>query len=217
MKERKIVDFRVYTMCSGGADEFLRLAKLHMLPVQVRHLGQPLAFYKTEIGQQEEVMHLWGFQSLADMEQRRAFRDTDSEWGTYLRESDGLIARQENTVLYQAPLRINQDHARCDGLTVVQIKATTVKRGRMKDLVSAYEESILPVLDEHRVGIAGIYTSEVGSLNRFVQITAHENYGAIESFNQNLAASSEWLAFRNQVDNLIVAESTQIARKIEMS
>lgn len=218
MTEKKLVDFRVYTMRSGGVDEFLRLAKLHMLPVQARHLGQPLAFYKTEIGQQENVMHLWGFESLADMEQRRASRDADSEWGTYLQASDGLIKRQENTVLKQAPVKTHhQNDGRCDDLTVVQITATTVKRGRMAEVLSAYEKRVLPALEEHRVGIAGVYTSEVGGLNQFIQITAHENYAAIESLNQQLAANSEWLAFRKQVDDLIVAQSTQIARKIQMS
>jgi hypothetical protein len=217
MTEKKIVDFRVYTMRSGGVDEFLRLAKLHMLPVQSRHLGQPLAFYKTEIGQQEEVMHLWGFDSLADMERRRAFRDADSQWGTYLSESDGLIERQENTVLKQVPIKINHDDTRREDLTVMQIKVSTVKRGRMSELLSAYEKRGLPVLEKNRVGIAGIYTSEVGSLNKFIQITAHDNYAAIEALNQKLAANAEWRAFRNHADDLVVSQTTKIARQVQMS
>lgn len=217
MSEKKIVDFRVYTMRYGGVDEFLRVAKLHMLPVQTRHLGQPLAFYKTEVGHQENVMHLWGFETLADMEHRRAARDADSEWKIYMRESDGLIERQENTVLKKAPVKINQDNVRCDDLPVVEIKVSTVKRGRMTDVISAYANRLLPLLVENRAGLAGVYTSEVGGLNKFIQITAHENYDAIEKLNQTLAANADWLAFRDQANGLIVSESTQIARKIQMT
>lgn len=162
-------------------------------------------------------MHLWGFESLADMEQRRASRDADAEWGTYLRESDGLIKCQENTVLKRAPVTFNQDDAYCDDLTVVYITAMTVKRGRMKELVAAYEQSLLPLLNAHQVRIAGVYISEVGGLNQFIQITAHKNYGAIESLNQTLSATTEWRAFRDQVDGLIMAQTTKIAQKVRMS
>ncbi|PJX20287.1 hypothetical protein CAP48_17890 [Advenella sp. S44] len=45
---------------------------------------------------------------------------------------------------------------------------------------------------QNRVGMASIYISEVGSLNKFIQITAHDNYAAIEALKQRLAANAEW-------------------------
>ena len=50
------------------------------LPIQLRHLGNLLACFKTAVGRVNEVIHLWGYESLADMEERRAQRDADPEW-----------------------------------------------------------------------------------------------------------------------------------------
>ena len=50
------------------------------LPIQLRHLGNLQAYFKTAIGRVKEVIHRWGYESLADMEERRAQRDADPEW-----------------------------------------------------------------------------------------------------------------------------------------
>ncbi|MBO05379.1 MAG: NIPSNAP family protein, partial [Chloroflexi bacterium] len=39
---------------------------------------------------------LWGYDSLADVEEKRRARDADPRWAEYLSKGEGLVARQNN-------------------------------------------------------------------------------------------------------------------------
>ena len=66
------------------------------MPVQRRHIGEPLGYFVVEHGPLLQVAHLWGYESLADLEARRAARDADPDWQDYLGRTDGLVVSQEN-------------------------------------------------------------------------------------------------------------------------
>jgi len=94
-----IVDHRTYQICHGRNKEYIAIFEELGLPVQLRHLGNLLAYFQTAIGPVNEVVHLWGYQSLADMEQRRAARDADPAWADYKKKSAGMLSHQENKIL----------------------------------------------------------------------------------------------------------------------
>jgi hypothetical protein len=79
-----IVDIRTYNIVPRKMAEYLALFEEHALPVQRRHIGDPLAYFQTLHGALNQVVHIWGFDSLADMEQKRAARDADPAWADYL-------------------------------------------------------------------------------------------------------------------------------------
>jgi hypothetical protein len=96
-----IVDLRTYTMVPGRLKAFLALYEAEGLPVQVRHQGQPMGYYVTEIGTQNQVVHLWRYDSLADREKRRAALEADPQWIAYRARSAaaGNVQLQENKIL----------------------------------------------------------------------------------------------------------------------
>lgn len=96
-----IVDLRTYTMVPGRLKAFLTLYEAEGLPVQLRHLGPPVGYFTTEIGTHNQVVHLWGYQSLADREQRREAMEADPEWVAYRKKSaeSGNVQYQENKIL----------------------------------------------------------------------------------------------------------------------
>jgi hypothetical protein len=91
-----IVDVRIYNIVPRKMGEYLTLFEQYGLPVQRRHLGEPLGYFVTEHGQLHQVVHLWGYDSLADMEQKRATRNADPAWDDYMARTDGLVVSQEN-------------------------------------------------------------------------------------------------------------------------
>ena len=91
-----IVDVRIYNIVPRKMGEYLKLFEQYGLPVQRRHLGEPLGYFVTEHGQLHQVVHLWGYDSLADMEQKRATRNADPAWDDYMARTDGLVVSQEN-------------------------------------------------------------------------------------------------------------------------
>ncbi|HEY4542170.1 MAG TPA: NIPSNAP family protein, partial [Noviherbaspirillum sp.] len=52
-----------------------------------------------------QVVHLWGYKSLADREQRRAELDADPDWIAYRAKSAaaGNVQYQENKILKSVP------------------------------------------------------------------------------------------------------------------
>ena len=91
-----IVDVRIYQIVPRKMGEYLKLFEEYGLPVQRRHLGDPLGYFVTEHGQLHQVVHLWGFDSLADLERKRAARNADPAWGDYMARTEGLVVSQEN-------------------------------------------------------------------------------------------------------------------------
>jgi hypothetical protein len=91
-----IVDIRTYNIVPRKMPAYLALFEEYALPVQRRHLGDPLAYFVTEHGELHQVVHVWGYESLADMEVRRAARDADPAWLDYQQRTEGLVVSQSN-------------------------------------------------------------------------------------------------------------------------
>ena len=48
-------------------------------------------------------MHLWGYESLAERERRRALLAADPDWLAYLKQSPDIIVKMESRILVPAP------------------------------------------------------------------------------------------------------------------
>ncbi len=78
-----IVEHRTYTIKALHTGAFLKLYESAALPLQIKYLGHLIGFYVSEIGPLNEVVHLWGFASLAERERRRALMEADPGWAVY--------------------------------------------------------------------------------------------------------------------------------------
>ena len=99
MTDKPIVDMRTYTIRPRGVLEYLKLFEDMALPIMVRYIGPPIGYYTSEIGALNQVVHLWGFDSLADMEARRTARNADPDWPKYLAASAHLVMAQEDRII----------------------------------------------------------------------------------------------------------------------
>ncbi|GGU73586.1 NIPSNAP family protein [Pseudomonas laurentiana] len=99
MNHKAIVDHRIYTIRPRGMAEFIEVFDRLAMPVLLKHLGAPLAFYSSCIGPLNQVVHLWGYDSLDDFEKRSAARDRDEAFATYLQASAHLILAQETRII----------------------------------------------------------------------------------------------------------------------
>lgn len=98
-----IVENRTYTLKALRTGEFLKLYERAALPLQIKYLGHMIGFYVSEIGPLNEVVHLWGFASLAERERRRALMEADPDWALYrqaLLELDVVI--DQNTKILRS-------------------------------------------------------------------------------------------------------------------
>ena len=94
-----IVDHRTYTLKPNRLGEYVKIFEEHGLPIQMRHLGNLIGYFTSVIGPVNQVVHLWGYEDLADMERRRAARDADPGWTEYRKKTQDLVLYQENKIL----------------------------------------------------------------------------------------------------------------------
>ena len=96
-----IFDMRIYTCRPGTVPAQLALYKERGFAPQTRHLGQPVLYGVTETGPINTYVHVWGYQSAADREQRRAAMQADPDWQVFLKKSAeaGNLIAQENRIL----------------------------------------------------------------------------------------------------------------------
>lgn len=96
-----LFDMRIYTCKPGTVPAQLELYKQYGYAAQTRHLGKPVLYGVTETGPINTYVHVWGYESAADREKKRAAMQADPEWQNFLaksREAGHLIA-QENRLL----------------------------------------------------------------------------------------------------------------------
>ncbi len=104
MTVKPVVDLRTYTIALRRIPEFLEIFDRLAMPVQLRHLNPPIGFYVSDLGPLNQVVHLWEYDSLADMERRCEARNADPDWPAYLKASGSLIVAQENRIIRRAAL-----------------------------------------------------------------------------------------------------------------
>jgi hypothetical protein len=94
-----IIDERTYTCHPGKAKAFLEIYNRLARPIQWPILGEPLGFFVTEVGELNQVVHWWKYESMADREQRRAKLQAAPGWGDYLDQATPFLAHMENRIL----------------------------------------------------------------------------------------------------------------------
>jgi hypothetical protein len=111
MADKLVVDLRIYTIRPRGMPQYLKLFEELALPLALKYLSEPLGYYVTQIGPLNQVVHLWGFENLADMEQpgrprrRSGFRQIphcDGRSGHRAGGSDHADGRVQKPVLESA-------------------------------------------------------------------------------------------------------------------
>lgn len=100
-----IYDLRTYTIVPGRVSEYLDWHQRDALPRLRRILGEPVAYWTTDTGVLNQVVHLWKYASLADLEARFAALANDPEWHEYRAQvgKTGLVLNQERQIMRPTP------------------------------------------------------------------------------------------------------------------
>ena len=106
-----LVDHRTYTVKPGTMAKQVALYQEFGLAAQKRHLGEPLAWLITELGEVNTYVHIWVYKDAADRAAKRAAMGADPEWQVFLQktaEAGYLIAQKNNLMTPAAFAPINR-------------------------------------------------------------------------------------------------------------
>ena len=96
---KPLVDHRIYTIALRKMPEFLEVFIRLTLPLLMQSLGHPVGCYTSLVGPQNQFVHLWAYDDLADYERRCRARDTHPDFPAYLAASGHLITAQETRLI----------------------------------------------------------------------------------------------------------------------
>jgi NIPSNAP len=97
------VEQRLYTCAPGQTGEFLRVYEREGRAPQMKHLGQPVGYYISEIGMLNQITTLWAYGSLDERVERRRALFQNADWNAYLNKARPLLTTQETRILVPAP------------------------------------------------------------------------------------------------------------------
>ena len=94
-----IVEQRDYHVFTGKLNELVRLYADEGIAIQQELLGGLVGVFTTDVGALSTYTSLWGYESYADREQRRARLQADERWRAFLGKIQPLIHTQQNRIL----------------------------------------------------------------------------------------------------------------------
>ncbi len=98
-----IVNHRTYTIVPRKMGPYLDAAENFGMPVMLKHGLELLGYYVAKHGQLNQVIHIYKYENMADLEAKRAARDKDPAWAEYLAKTEGMVQHQEDRIMAPAP------------------------------------------------------------------------------------------------------------------
>jgi hypothetical protein len=94
-----IYELRTYQLVVGGLPTYLELAKTKILPCIAEHGIKPVGFWHTEIGDLNQVVHLWAYADLNERQAKWAAWAKDPRRAEVLAQLKAIVVHQSNKIL----------------------------------------------------------------------------------------------------------------------
>ncbi|WP_105386471.1 NIPSNAP family protein [Neorhizobium alkalisoli] len=92
-------EIRTYRLKNGAIPEYLKVVGDVGIAIQKKHLGNLVGYFSSEIGLINEIVHIWGYETLDDRQARRAGLAADPEWQAFLPKIRDLIVTADNKIM----------------------------------------------------------------------------------------------------------------------
>ncbi len=180
-----IYEVRTYTMRPGGVAVFEE-AFGKALPHREKYskLG---AFWHTDIGPLNQVIHVWPYENLDERTRIRAEAGKDPNWPP--QAEDGIILNMESEIYTPAPFMRPMGGGQTLG-NIYEMRTYTVYPGKMGEFIKRWEVSI-PHREEYSPLAAGMST-ELGGLNKWVHIWPYKDLEERGKIRAEASKSPHW-------------------------
>ncbi len=200
-----IYEMRTYTVRPGGTAEFEERFEKRQ-PFRDKHskLG---AFWHTEFGPLNQVIHVWPYEDLRHREEVRASMASDEDLRA-IPPIPGLLVGQESEIYIPAPFMREMGGDQALG-NIYEIRTYTFLPGVMGDLVKAWGEAI-PAREEYSPLAAGMYT-ELGGLNKWCHIWPYQSFADRDRVRAETREAGVWPPQGAWRDSMIKQETKVVA------
>jgi len=179
-----IVEFRTYRLKPGSvatAEERFGQA----LPARAK-LSPLAAFWHTEVGPLNEIIHVWGYKDLAERARVRAEAVKDGTWPPKIKE---FLVNQRSELFMPLPVSPELKPGKY-GPCFEMRTYTLASSAEVPKLIKLWERG-LPERTKLSP-LCGAWTSEFGALNQFVHIWAYKSVDHRDEIRKKAQATGMW-------------------------
>ena len=183
-----IYEMRRYILQPGKTGEWVRaFCEAYEVRAQYSPLG---ALFQTEIGPLNEVIHIWPYENLQHRADTRAAasKDTSGKWPPS--SASHLIVTQETDILDPIPGVADWDGTPQEWGGMYELRQYTYAPGDIRNVAKAFSEA-LPGRNEI-YPVAGIFTSQLGNLNRLFQLFPYKDWTHRDEIRKVYLESGAW-------------------------
>jgi len=181
-----IYEIRTYTVKPGNVPEY---EKRFADAVDVRMQYSPLyGMWHTEIGPLNQIIHIWSYDSLQHRADTRAAagRDSSGKWPP--KTSDLLVAQETDILLPIAGMQHLSGVNELGG--VYELRMYTYPAGAVGSVAQTFAAAYAARHSAYPVG--GMWTSDLGSLNRLYQLFPYKNWDHRDQVRRELREKGQW-------------------------
>ena len=180
-----IIEMRTYTLQPGTLAEVEKRFG-EALPIREK-LSKLAAFWHTEVGPLNQIIHVWAYDSFEHRTAVRAAASKEPGWPPPIRE---FVTNQESEVFIPAPFSPPLTPREIGPL--FEIRQYTLTAGSIPGLIERWSEK---VEGRQKLSplVAGMY-SEFGALNKWVHIWAYKDANERASVRAAASAGGNWPA-----------------------
>jgi len=179
-----IYEVRTYDLKPGTVAQFEEnFGKA--LPAREKY-SKLAAFWHTDIGPLNQVIHVWGYESLEEREHVRAEASKADGWPP---PSDGVILNMNSEIWTPAPFMRPMGGDQALG-GIYEMRTYTYTPGSIPELIRKWTEA-LPYREEFSPLAAGMYT-ELGGLNRWMHVWPYKDLADRARVREEASKSPHW-------------------------
>lgn len=200
-----IYEFRTYTLRPGTLPEFLKRFG-DALPRR-QHFSKLAAFWFTDIGPLNQVIHVWPYENSLDRTRIRAEAVKDGSWPP----NTGEFILTMNAEIFE-PMSFSPMLGTSGSGRIFEMCTTTVKPFTMPRLIQRWNERLPERLKLSP--LLGAFATDVGELNRLTHIWSYKSPGERAAVKEAAVASYLWPICS---DDIVIDEQTKILSSASFS
>ncbi|MFQ5880649.1 MAG: NIPSNAP family protein [Dehalococcoidia bacterium] len=182
-----IYEVRTYTVKPGTVEAFeSRFAEA--LPTREKY-SKLAAFWHTEIGPLNQVIHVWPYQDLDERNKMReaAAQDPARAWPPRTGE---FVVKQEAEVFIPAPFMRPLGSREFGTSNIYEMRTYTMQPRSMPEVLRRWEEAI--TYREEYSPLVACWYSDLGALNRFVHVWVYKDLNERMRIREQSRKSGHW-------------------------
>jgi len=222
-----LFESRTYTFRPGTLDSFWNAQLIRGIdPVSRPIMARVIGYFSTISGDQDQITHLWRFDSFEDWRERLFFKHPNAE--PYYQRVRPLMLKQENSFLMPAPLdelnplwsngrdwlpgsELLASISSHPGVLVEELKFQLTP-GALGFFWEAFTNHSLLTNMVFTQGVFASFYTLVGQQHEVVIYRWHESYQKREDFQLELSQHSGWDSFLVEIRSFIIKAQTRLLK-----